>query len=317
MASLLPCTSRFSRWVLLFNTLCEDCVITLTSLLAHNPPLLGFIVALFGLMVGSFLNVVISRLPVMLSREWEMQCREMMGNAAAEPVAAERFNLLVPRSRCPKCGHMISALENIPVLSFLFLRGRCRGCRAPISWRYPAIEILTAVLSVLVALHFGYSWQLPGALILTWSLVALAFIDIDEQILPDVITLPVLWLGLLLSLGHVYVDPQTSIIGAAAGYLSLWLVYQLFKLITGKEGMGFGDFKLLALLGAWCGWHYLVLIVLLSSVGGTVIQLIRIRLNQSERDVPFSFGPYLALAGFVAFLWGENILTFYQSFSNY
>lgn len=290
---------------------------TIVDLLSESPLLLSILVALLGLMVGSFLNVVIARLPVMLNREWKAQCEEILGLEGGSDSDSEPFNLIVPRSRCPKCGHLITAKENIPVFSYLFLKGRCSGCKNPISWRYPAIEALTALLSLVVAIHFGFSWQLPAALILTWSLISLTFIDIDEQILPDFITLPVLWLGLLVSLGGLFVDTQTSLIGAAAGYLSLWSLFQLFKLITGKEGMGYGDFKLLALLGAWCGWQYLVMIVLLSSIGGTIIQLIRIKLNQSERDVPFSFGPYLSAAGFIAFLWGEPLLTYYQSLFHY
>lgn len=293
----------------------------LWQVLAESPTILAVVVGLLGLLVGSFLNVVIWRLPVMMKREWEANCRETMEEmdptflSATTPSAPERFDLLFPRSKCPKCGHMITSMENIPVISYLFLKGRCRRCKTPISKRYPLIEMFTAALSVLVAIHFGFTWALPPALLFTWSLIALSFIDFDEQLLPDSITLPMLWLGLLLSLGTVFpgVDPATSILGATAGYLSLWSVYKLFKLLTGKEGMGYGDFKLLAMLGAWTGWRYLILIILLSSIVGVIIQVTLIKFNRGERDVPFSFGPYLALAGFIAFLWGEPILTYYNS----
>jgi leader peptidase (prepilin peptidase)/N-methyltransferase len=275
------------------------------------------VVALFGLLVGSFLNVVIYRLPIMLKRDWECQCRELLGENLSEQADSDsdsgsgsgegRFDLVVPRSRCPKCGHQITAMENIPVFSYLFLRGRCRACANPISIRYPLIELLTGALSALMAWYFGFDWTLPGALILVWSLIAMSFIDIDEQLLPDAITLPVLWLGLLLNLGGLYTDSHSSLLGAVAGYLSLWSVYQVFKLLTGKEGMGYGDFKLLALFGAWMGWQYLLLVVMFSSLLGTGVQLTLMRFNRSEKGVPFSFGPYLAVAGLICFLWGEPI----------
>lgn len=267
----------------------------------------------------------------MLKRDWVCQCRELLTSLAAddeqkaqsatEPseqtvnidpsASAERFDLITPRSRCPNCGHLISALENIPVISYLLLRGRCKGCATPISIRYPLIELLSALLSALMAWHFGFSWSLLGALVFVWALIALSFIDIDEQLLPDVITLPLLWLGLLLNLGGLYTNIYASVIGAAVGYLSLWAVYKVFKLITGKEGMGYGDFKLLAMFGAWMGWKPLLLIVMLSSLSGTVVQLSLMRFNLNKSGGPFSFGPYLALAGLICFLWGETIIAWY------
>jgi leader peptidase (prepilin peptidase)/N-methyltransferase len=268
------------------------------------------VAALLGLVVGSFLNVVIHRLPRMLQREWRRECREFLDlEPAAEP--AEAFNLVVPRSRCPSCGKLITALENIPVLSYLLLRGRCRGCGARISWRYPAVEVLTAVFSVAVVAKFGFSTQAAAALPLTWALVALAFIDLDHQLLPDSITLPLVWAGLLLSLVEVFVDSPTSIAGAAAGYLTLWSVFHLFRLLTGKEGMGHGDFKLLAVFGAWLGWAKLPAIVILASVTGAAVGLGMIAFLRHDSRAPIPFGPYLAIAGWIALLWGSEINAVY------
>lgn len=275
------------------------------------PWLLALSAGLFGLMVGSFLNVVIHRLPLMMQRDWQMQCRELMQIATAEERQPERYNLVVPRSRCPHCGHNISAFENIPLLSYLALKGKCSACGAGISLRYPVIEVLTAALSVIVVVHFGFSWSAFAALVLTWGLIALTFIDFDHQLLPDSITLPLLWGGLVLSLGPVWVDSQTAIIGAAAGYLSLWSVYWLFKLVTGKEGMGQGDFKLLAVFGAWLGWQMLPLIILLSSLVGAVVGVALILFRGQQRDVPIPFGPYLAAAGWIALLWGTPLTQAY------
>ena len=229
----------------------------LFTLLEQSPAFFTGSVFVLGLMVGSFLNVVIYRLPVMMQREWQAQAREFLDQPQAE--AQEPLTLARPASRCPHCGHKIRFYENIPVLSYLWLGGKCSGCGEGISVRYPLIELLTGVLSALVAWHFAFGWQAGAALLLTWALVALSMIDIDHQLLPDAITLPFLWLGLLLSLFPVFADMRASLIGAIAGYLSLWIIYQLFKLVTGKEGMGFGDFKLLALLGAWMGWQLLPL----------------------------------------------------------
>ena len=282
-----------------------------------------FAAALLGLTVGSFLNVVILRLPVMMEREWDEQCREHLashesghesGHPPAQPIAvdqAERFNLVSPRSRCPRCGHAISALENIPVVSWLLLKGRCRDCGTRISARYPLIELLTGTMTALVAWHFGFTLQAGMAMLLTWALIALSFIDIDKMLLPDSIVLPFLWLGLLLSLEGVFVTPSTAIIGAAAGYLSLWSVFHAFRLLTGKEGMGYGDFKLLALFGAWLGWQMLPLIILLSSAVGAIIGVSLVIFRGRDRTLPIPFGPYLAVAGWLALLWGQPMLNAY------
>lgn len=280
----------------------------IAQLLQANPALLVILCALFGLFIGSFLNVVIYRLPVMMQRSWRLQCQELL----EQPLeSSERFNLAVPASRCPKCGHRIGALENIPVVSFLLQRGRCRHCQAPISARYPAIELLTAIISGVVAWQLGFGWPLLFALLLSWALIALTFIDFDHQLLPDDITLPLMWLGLLLSLFGLFTDMQSSIIGAVAGYLTLWSIYQLFKLITGKEGMGYGDFKLLALFGAWFGWQVLPVVILLSSLVGAVVGVTLILFRGRDRQLPIPFGPYLAAAGWIAMLWGDHIIRGY------
>jgi len=274
------------------------------ELLASSSALWVTTTALLGLLVGSFLNVVIHRLPIMMQHEWESQCAELANLKQAEK---ETFNLSTPRSRCPHCGHAISAIENIPVLSYLVLKGQCRSCQASISIRYPLIEVLTGLASGLVAWYFGLSWACLGALLLTWSLITLTFIDLDHQLLPDKITLPFVWLGIFFNLFAVYTDLTSSVIGAIAGYLSLWSIYHLFRLITGKEGMGYGDFKLLAVLGAWMGWQYLPIIVLLSSLVGAVVGISLILLRQHQRDIPIPFGPYLAAAGWIALVWGEQL----------
>ena len=278
------------------------------NLLATSPQAWLTVSLLLGLMVGSFLNVVIYRLPVMMQREWESQCAELSGQTTTEQSV---FNLSTPRSRCPQCQHAISAIENIPVISYLFLKGRCRGCGAGISKRYPIIEALTGLMSVVVAWHFGFSWASFGALILTWSLIALTFIDLDHQLLPDKITLPLVWLGLLFNLFGQFSDLTSSVIGAMAGYLVLWSIYHLFRLITGKEGMGYGDFKLLAALGAWMGWQYLPMIVLLSSLVGAVVGISLVLLKNHQRDIPIPFGPYLAAAGWIALIWGDKLNQLY------
>jgi len=278
---------------------------SLVETLKLYPALLFIGATLFGLMVGSFLNVVIHRLPLMMEREWREQCRELEGEKTEPPTAA--FNLVVPRSRCPHCDHQITALENIPLLSYLFLKGRCSQCHKPISFRYPLVELATALLSLVVAWRFGFSWETAALLPLTWALVALSLIDYDHQLLPDSIIFPFLWLGLLLSLTGVTVDPRTAILGAAAGYLSLWSVFQVFKLITGKEGMGYGDFKLLALFGAWGGWEYLFQIILLSSLVGAVLGTILLTLTGRDRAQPIPFGPFIAAAGWISLLWGQQI----------
>jgi leader peptidase (prepilin peptidase)/N-methyltransferase len=291
--------------------------------LSTNPVLLAVVAGILGLMVGSFLNVVIYRLPAMLRRDWEQQCREMLTETEGpkSPEAAETFNLITPRSRCGKCGTPIKGYQNIPLFSYLFLKGRCAACGQGISIRYPLIEMLTAILSALVAWHFGYTIECAAALALLWSLIALSVIDLDHQLLPDIITLPLMWLGLGLSLfshadgSPIFVTPQDAIIGAIAGYLSLWSIYQGFKLVTGKEGMGYGDFKLLAALGAWLGWQMLFLIVLLSALVGLVAAVGMIVFRGHDRQIPIPFGPYLAIAGFVALIWGPRLIEGYKSAS--
>lgn len=262
-----------------------------------------------GLLVGSFLNVVIYRLPVILQRDWKAQAREILELPAEE--AQTSFSLVAPRSRCPQCGGAIHAWQNIPVISYLLLRGRCASCNARISARYPAIEILAGLLAGVVAWRFGVSPAAIGALLFVWSLIALTFIDLDHQLLPDDITLPLLWVGLLFSVGNVFVTPAQAIIGATAGYVSLWLVFQSFKLLTGKEGMGFGDFKLFAALGAWLGWQQLPLVILLASAAGAVLGALAIALQGRDRAQPIPFGPFLAIAGLIAFLWGDAIVDWY------
>jgi len=276
------------------------------DLLLHEPVLRYTGTLLLGLVVGSFLNVVIHRLPRMMTEAWRRDCTEVQGEVPGQG-CARSLSLAYPGSRCPHCGHAITALENIPILSYLFLRGRCSGCGASIGLRYPLIEAITALLSVAVVWRFGPGWETAAALVLTWGLVALAGIDLDTQLLPDAITQPLLWLGLLLSLGGFFADTQSAVLGAAAGYLSLWAVFHLFRLATGKEGMGYGDFKLLALFGAWLGWQYLPQIVLGSAVVGAMVGLALIASGRQGRDIPIPFGPYLAAAGWIALIWGEAI----------
>lgn len=265
---------------------------------------------LLGLIVGSFLNVAIHRLPIMMEIEWLSQCAELRGERMPT-IESESLSLARPRSRCPRCGHPISALENIPILSWLWLRGHCSACRVQISMRYPIIEALTGVLSAFAAAHFGFGWSAAGAVVIIWCLIALTFIDFDTQLLPDSITLPLIWAGLLFNLSGTFVDLQSSVLGAMLGYLSLWLVYWAFKLATGKEGMGYGDFKLLSALGAWLGWQMLPLIILLSSLVGAVVGILLIILAKRGRNVPIPFGPYLAAAGLLALFWGKELTQAY------
>lgn len=282
--------------------------------LFKQPALYLPLTTLLGLMVGSFLNVVIHRLPLMMQRTWRRDCIEYLGlDASSYPESAETepFNLMLPASHCPQCQAQIKPHQNIPILSYLLLKGRCATCQCPISLRYPAIEALTGLLSLIIAWHFGFTFQTLFALVLTWSLIALSFIDIDHQLLPDSITLPVTWLGLLLSLSALFTDAHASIIGAVAGYLFLWCVYHAFKLATGKEGMGFGDFKLLAMFGAWLGWQYLAQIVLLSTLVGALLGIVMIIFGGQERSKPIPFGPYLAVAGWIALIWGKQINQYY------
>ncbi len=277
-----------------------------------NPAVYITFVTFFGLIIGSFLNVVIHRLPKMMERDWLRQCQELQnpGSLPADENGA-RYNLVVPRSACPACGHQITALENIPLISYAFLRGKCAGCKTPISLRYPLIEALTGLLAGAVAWKFGVSSTALAALVFTFALIALTFIDFDTQLLPDDITLPLLWLGLLLNIGGGFTDLQSAVVGAMAGYLILWSIYWLFKLVTGKEGMGYGDFKLLAAIGAWFGWQLLPAVILLSSVVGSVIGIGLMVLARHGREVPIPFGPYLALGGIAALFWGPQLSRLY------
>ena len=274
------------------------------QLLQSSPPIFVLLCGIVGLMVGSFLNVVIHRLPKILSREWQQQCAELNDKEIED---TPRYNLLVPRSACPHCGHNISALENIPIISYLLLRGKCKGCGAAISARYPIIEAVCGLLSAYIAWHFGFGLAACAALLLVWALLALTCIDIDTQLLPDDITLPLLWLGLLFNLFNTFTTLNNAVVGAMVGYLTLWSIYWLFKLITGKEGMGYGDFKLLAALGAWLGWQMLPLVILLSSLVGAVVGITLIVVARHGRNVPIPFGPYLAGGGLIALLWGQTL----------
>jgi leader peptidase (prepilin peptidase)/N-methyltransferase len=273
-----------------------------------DPVFATFAALLVGLCIGSFLNVVIHRLPKMLERGWHAQCAELAGT---EPAPVPRYDLVVPRSACPACGHRIGALENIPVVSWLALRGRCSACKAPISARYPLVELLGGLLAAYAVWRYGPTAKGLAACVLLWTLVALTFIDVDTQLLPDDLTLPLLWVGLLANLGGLFVPLSAAVVGAIAGYLSLWTVYWLFKLIRGKEGMGYGDFKLLAALGAWLGWPMLPLIVLLSSVVGAVVGIALIVFKGRDHNIPLAFGPYLAVAGIIALFWGQPLVALY------
>ena len=282
------------------------------DLITANTPLFLTGVFIFGLLIGSFLNVVILRLPARLEHDWRCQCKELLaienleGDSNTPPP-----DIMWSRSQCPKCGHLIKSYENIPLISYLLLRGRCSSCKVPISMRYPLVEAATAIMFLAVAMHFGPTIQSLAALGLTAVFIALTGIDIDHQLLPDDLTLTLLWCGLFASLFGVFTDPVSSIIGALAGYLSLWFVYHLFRLLTGKEGMGYGDFKLLAAIGAWLGWQMLPLIILLSSLVGAVIGLLMIGLKRHRSTQPMPFGPFIALAGWIALMWGDQIIDTY------
>lgn len=281
------------------------------GLLQSQPPIWEVLAGLLGLIIGSFLNVLIHRLPRMMQTEWEAQCAELRGETLPTP---PRYNLWVPRSACPECDHEITALENIPIVSWLMLGRKCAACKAPINVRYPVVELLTGILSAAVAWKFGWSWQALGGLIFVWALIALAFIDFDTTLLPDSMTLPLIWLGLLFNLNAHFTPLPAAVIGAVAGYLILWSIYWLFKLATGKEGMGFGDFKLLAAIGAWLGWELLPVTILLSSVVGALVGLAMIVLIKHDRRVPIPFGPYLAGGGLVALFFGTHLTQAYLAF---
>ena len=281
----------------------------LINLLSTSQTWLLVMVGLFSLLIGSFLNVVIYRLPIMLERQWKQDCQEWQNDTPAE-VPTSDFNLVVPRSECPTCGHRISAWENIPVISYLFLRGKCAGCQTPISIQYPLIELATALLSVLVAWKTGYGAALPALLGFTWVLVALAMIDAKTMLLPDVLTYPLLWAGLLLNMDSLFTSLPNAVLGAVWGYLSLWLVFHLFRLLTGKEGMGYGDFKLLAALGAWGGWQILPFVIFAGSLLGAVFGIAWMIIKREKHSVPMPFGPWLAIAGFIALIWHAEILRY-------
>ena len=290
------------------------------ALFLESPLLFIGVAFLFALLVGSFLNVVIYRLPIMMERNWREQCSELAETPATD-IPEGRFDLMSPRSRCPHCGHAITAVQNIPVISYLLLGGKCANCGAQISARYPVIEFVTALLSAIVAWRFGFGWEAAAAIGMTWMLVAISVIDIDHQYIYDNMVLPLVWAGLLLSLFHplegaekLFIAPQAAIVGAIAGYLSLWSVYHLFRIVTGKEGMGYGDFKLLAALGAWLGWQMLPLIILLSAVVGAITGIMMIAFRQHERSTPIPFGPYLAAAGWIAMLYGSEIVAWYLDY---
>ena len=285
-----------------------DFISTLLDILKESPAFFITCSVLLGLMVGSFLNVVIHRLPRMMELAWQAERLEAEGKPLPEQV---RYNLVTPSSCCPHCQHAITALENIPVISYLALGGKCSQCKTAISPRYPMVELLTATLAGLASWHFGYSSLAVASWLIIFALVALTFIDLDTHLLPDDITLPLLWAGLLFNLNHGFTDLTSAAIGAAAGYLVLWSVYWLFKLVTGKEGMGYGDFKLLAALGAWFGWQLLPAVILLSSVAGSIIGIGLIIFNNRGREIPIPFGPYLALGGIAALFFGNQLSQLY------
>ena len=284
----------------------------LIMLMEQTPALVYGLVTVVGILIGSFLNVVIYRLPIMMERDWKNECAEYFPEAKLK-TEQETFNLVLPRSRCPECHHLIGSLENIPLLSWLVQKGRCKHCGCKISKRYPCIELLTGIASFVVAYTIPFGWPLLFALLLTWVLISLTFIDIDTMLLPDQLTLPLLWFGLLVNINGTFIGLSDAVLGAVFGYLSLWSVYWAFKLLTGKEGMGYGDFKLLAALGAWFGWQALPLILLLSSVVGAVIGISLILASKDKKSRPMPFGPYLAIAGWAYLVYGDLITQFYYS----
>ena len=289
--------------------------VNIFNALEQFPAFLYFSFTILGLLVGSFLNVVIYRLPVMMQRDWKSQCCDLLEIEDQTQQGSESFNLVLPNSRCPKCDHAIKPWENIPVISYLFLRGKCSSCSTPISIRYPIIEAVTGALSLVIALQFGISWLSLSLLVLTWCLIALTMIDVDTQLLPDSITLPLMWLGLIVNFFGGLTSFEDAFWGAIAGYMSLWSVFWCFKLITGKEGMGFGDFKLLAALGAWMGWQALPTIIIMSSLVGAVIGVGMILIQGRDKNTPIPFGPYLAIAGWITLLWGDQIASSYLQFA--
>jgi len=288
------------------------------ELMSESATVFIAVVFVFTLLIGSFLNVVIYRLPIMMERDWREQADELVNTPSEQELPEGRFDLVMPRSRCPSCGSLITAWQNIPVISYLFLKGRCASCKASISARYPLVELMTALLAAVTAWHFGPGWEALMAITLTVVLVVISMIDADTQLIPDSIVLPLMWLGLAMSLFYpmtgantLFIGPKDAIVGAMAGYLTLWSIFWLFKLVTGKDGMGYGDFKLLAALGAWLGWQQLPMIIMMSAVVGAVINISLIILRGKDRSIPIPFGPYLAAAGWITMLWGETIKNTY------
>jgi len=288
------------------------------ELMSESATVFIIVIFAFALLIGSFLNVVIHRLPIMMECEWREQADELTNTPSEQELPEGRFDLVMPRSRCPSCGALITAWQNIPVISYLFLKGRCAGCKTPISVRYPLVELMTATLAAVTAWHFGAGWEAMMAITLSIALVAIAMIDADTQLIPDSIVLPLMWLGLAMSLFHplpgastLFISPSDAIVGAMAGYLTLWSIFWLFKLATGKDGMGYGDFKLLGALGAWLGWQNLPMIIMMSAVVGAVINITMIVARGKDRSIPIPFGPYLAAAGWITMIWGENIKNTY------
>lgn len=282
--------------------------------LRDNPTFFLMVVWIFSLLVGSFLNAAIYRIPIMLQQGWREECEELFGGEAEEQVKKETFNLFVPRSQCPECGHMITAIENIPVISYLFLKGKCSSCKTSISIQYPLIEVFTACLSVFVAWKVGFGWQTLAALMFTWVLITLSLIDAKTMLLPDNLTLPLMWLGIVANYNELFVSLPSSVLGAMIGYMSLWSLFHIFRLITGKEGMGYGDFKILAAIGAWGGWQILPFTIFAASLLGAIIGISMMLLQGKKDSQPIPFGPWLALAGFIGFIWRDDVI---RSMSSY
>ena len=292
----------------------------LISILKENTSLFLVVVGFFSLLVGSFLNAAIYRIPIMLQHSWREECEELLGGEKEQSTLHEKhakFNLFVPRSQCPHCGHTITAIENIPVISYLFLRGKCSSCKTGISIQYPIIEAFTALLSVFIAWKFGFGWQSLAALVFTWTMITLALIDAKTMLLPDNLTLPLMWLGIAVNYQSLFIDLHSSVLGAIVGYMSLWSLYHIFRLITGKEGMGYGDFKILAAIGAWAGWQILPFTIFVASMLGAVIGIFMMIIQGKKESQPIPFGPWLALSGFVGFIWKEEVIQMMKGYFGY
>lgn len=282
----------------------------LIAILQSNPVFLISVVGIFSLLIGSFLNAAIHRIPIMLQQEWDAECKAHMHENDPDytPEPQERFNLFIPRSCCPTCSHQITAMENIPVISYLMLRGKCKGCKTQISLQYPIIEIVTAAVSMFIAWKFGYGVPMLAMLVFAWTLITLGMIDAKTMLLPDNLTLPLMWLGLLVNLNGAFVDIQSAVLGAIIGYMSLWSIFQLFLLVTGKEGMGYGDFKILAAIGAWGGWQILPFTIFASALLGAVIGIAMMKIKRQKDSHPIPYGPWLALAGLIGLIWRDDIV---------